>query len=196
MSGRVKVVNPWWKGSPWIKRKIAVHYVSEGRSVWLGADQQYLRIVESHPKNVVAAAKAGARQAEYVPPPDGDSHSISRSWRKITHKLRLFGVNPPADNSGRRPRHGGGLAAVDHTVLHFEPPPQKRDHLLTSPSTDTICESYINYKGIVGRRVLPKPRYVSKSTIGRYTAMSHEPPGEEPLADARSGFPLRLTEAG
>ena len=54
----VKVVNPAWNGSGYIRRKTANFYVAEGRAVFVGEDQ--LRLIESHPKNRAASWRAAA----------------------------------------------------------------------------------------------------------------------------------------
>lgn len=54
----VKVVNPAWNGSGYIKRKTANFYVAEGRAIFVGEDQ--LRLIESHPKNRAASWRAAA----------------------------------------------------------------------------------------------------------------------------------------
>ena len=55
-SVRVKVVNPVWNGSGYIKRKTANFYLAEGRAEFVGEDQ--LRLIESHPKNKGASWRA------------------------------------------------------------------------------------------------------------------------------------------
>jgi hypothetical protein len=52
----VKVTNPVWNGSGYIKRKTANFYVGEGRAIFVGEDQ--LRLIESHPKNRAAYWRA------------------------------------------------------------------------------------------------------------------------------------------
>src|SRR5687767_5904444 len=64
----VRVVNAAWNGSGYVKRKKADKYVKEGRAVFIGSvhhpdrnemiDQ--LRLIESHPENIRAAASAAA----------------------------------------------------------------------------------------------------------------------------------------
>lgn len=55
-SSHVKVVNPVWNGSGYIKRKTANFYAAEGRAEFVGEDQ--LRLINSHPKNRAASWKA------------------------------------------------------------------------------------------------------------------------------------------
>lgn len=57
-SAHVKVVNPVWNGSGYVKRKIANFYVAEGRAVFIGDNQ--LRLITSHPKNKSASWRAAA----------------------------------------------------------------------------------------------------------------------------------------
>jgi len=54
----VRVVNPVWNGSGYIKRKKAEHYVRTGRGCFVALDQ--LRLNESHPDNIAAASRAAA----------------------------------------------------------------------------------------------------------------------------------------
>jgi hypothetical protein len=58
LSPYVRVVNSAWNGSGYIKRKKADRYVKEGRAVFVETDQ--LRLIESEPRNIAAAAKAAA----------------------------------------------------------------------------------------------------------------------------------------
>jgi hypothetical protein len=58
LSSHVRVVNAVWNGSGFIKRKKADRFVKEGRAVFVGTDQ--LRLIESDPRNLAAAAKAAA----------------------------------------------------------------------------------------------------------------------------------------
>jgi hypothetical protein len=57
-SVHVKVVNPVWNGSGYIKRKMANYYVAEGRAEFVGENQ--LRLIESHPSNKAASWRAAA----------------------------------------------------------------------------------------------------------------------------------------
>lgn len=54
----VRVVNPVWNGSGYVKRKKAEHYVRTGRGCFVALDQ--LRLNESHPDNIAAASRAAA----------------------------------------------------------------------------------------------------------------------------------------
>jgi hypothetical protein len=107
-----------------ISRKDAEHYIKRGRAEWVGQDQ--LRLILSHPDNVAAAARARAWEADYRPGADGD---------RTTEALRLFGVNPPVDNTGHFRRRGGGLAAVDRPRSHRQKPKAHVDHLI-APTID------------------------------------------------------------
>ena len=125
-----------------ISRKDAEHYIKRGRAEWVGHGQFWdesrlgddgsrgawveadlLRLILSHPKNLDAAARARAWEADYMPSFDGD---------RITQRLRLYGVNPPADKHGRG---GGGLAAVDRRRSHRQNPKTRVDHLI-APTMD------------------------------------------------------------
>jgi hypothetical protein len=54
----VKVVNSVWNGSLFIQPKKARRLVAEGRAVFLGEDQQQLRLIESHDQNLAAKSAA------------------------------------------------------------------------------------------------------------------------------------------
>jgi hypothetical protein len=62
----VRVVNAAWNGSGYIKRKKAEFYVKEGRAVFVGSARHpdrdemidQLRLIDSHPDNIKAAATA------------------------------------------------------------------------------------------------------------------------------------------
>src|ERR1039458_3857447 len=66
LSRHVRVVNPVWNGSGFIKRKVATFYLKEGSAVLVGRVQHpdrdemidQLRLLEAHPKNIRAAAEA------------------------------------------------------------------------------------------------------------------------------------------
>jgi hypothetical protein len=71
VSAKIKVINPVWNGNGRLKRKVAEHYVSEGRAEWVGED--LLRLDLSHPQNQAAADRASAwaktqRKAEGLGP--------------------------------------------------------------------------------------------------------------------------------
>jgi hypothetical protein len=68
LSSHVRVVNPVWNGSGFIRRKKADFYVKGGRAVFVGSVRHpdrdemidQLRLIESHPDNVRAATTAAA----------------------------------------------------------------------------------------------------------------------------------------
>jgi hypothetical protein len=68
LSSHVRVVNSPWNGSGFIKRKKADLYVMKGRAVFVGRVRhpdrdeliEQLRLIESHPENIRAAARAAA----------------------------------------------------------------------------------------------------------------------------------------
>jgi hypothetical protein len=66
VSSKIKVVNSVWNGPGVIKRKVAEYYVAEGRAVFVSERQ--IRLVESHPKNQAAAARAGTWARKHNPP--------------------------------------------------------------------------------------------------------------------------------
>jgi hypothetical protein len=103
VSTRVKVINSVWNGSGLLKRKVAEHYVREGRAEWV-ADGQ-LRLILSHPKNQAAAERAHAWEANFKPCCDRD---------RTTQALMLYG-----------PTVKGGLMAKDQSSTRFEAPPSK-----------------------------------------------------------------------
>lgn len=64
-SAWVKVVNPVWNGSGFIKRKAAAFYIAEGRAELVGTiagrdgnPQDLIRLIPSHPKNQAAARRS------------------------------------------------------------------------------------------------------------------------------------------
>jgi hypothetical protein len=93
VSSKIKVINSVWNGTGMIKRKVADFYVAEGRAVFVGEGQ--LRLIESHPKNQAAAARAAAWQQECVP---------DATTTKFSHAAACF---------------PGGLRATEHVGLRF-----------------------------------------------------------------------------
>lgn len=123
MSTMVKVINELRNRSQFMRGKDAAHYVKVGRAAWIGSGQ--IRLIASHPDNIVAAQRARSWKASYQPSPD--------DLDPVTQALRLFGTNPRTGNkwmkgSGR----GGGLAAVDRAATRFQGPRPRVDHLLTN----------------------------------------------------------------
>lgn len=85
MSSKVKVVNSVWNGPGVIKRKVAEYYVAEGRAEWVGERQ--IRLIESHPKNLAAAERAGAwcpEEAGFLSRKTG--REVSRALRAASHR--------------------------------------------------------------------------------------------------------------
>lgn len=70
---KVRVINPVWNGLRMIRRKDAEFYVREGRAAWAGCD--LLRLINSHPKNIAAAARA----SEFAASTD-HCHSAERAF--------------------------------------------------------------------------------------------------------------------
>jgi hypothetical protein len=68
VSSKVQVTNPVWNGISAIRRKEADFYVAEGRALWVG---DAIRLVDSHPKNVSAAARAVSWQDELAATDNG-----------------------------------------------------------------------------------------------------------------------------
>lgn len=60
--GKVRVVNSPWNGNGMIRRTKAEHYVQMGRAEWL--DANHLKMLMSHPANMVAAGRAAAGYAD------------------------------------------------------------------------------------------------------------------------------------
>lgn len=74
--------------------------MAEGRAEWIGGNQ--LRLLPSHPKNIAAAERAKAWEADYRPTVDAD---------RTTQALRTFGA--------------ARLIGIDHATTRFQPLPVK-----------------------------------------------------------------------
>jgi hypothetical protein len=93
VSTKIKVINPVWNGDGRLKRKVAEHYVSEGRAEWVGDD--LLRLDLSHPQNQAAAdrASAWARAQGKVRSVGGPVDAIFQHQKKtVPHWARIAGI--------------------------------------------------------------------------------------------------------
>ncbi len=88
--GKVTVTNPVWNGLTRIRRKDADYYVAEGRAVWIG---ERLRLVESHPKNLAAAARA----ATYAN--SGEAHHSESARKAFSPRADSITINRTASGS-------------------------------------------------------------------------------------------------
>src|SRR5690242_10188704 len=99
-SSKVDVLNPCWNGLSRIRLKDAEFYVREGRAVWADAEQTKLRLVEHHPKNQSAKARADYESRAWEREP-GSWDRFDSNWKRLTVR---------------------GLAAIDHPRLKCRGP--------------------------------------------------------------------------
>jgi hypothetical protein len=111
VSKTVKVVNSVTNDRGLIRRKDAEFFVNEKRAEWVGAGQDQIRLIMSHPKNQAAARRAAAWTLE--PTPMGTD--------RISQTLQRYGTRVLDRHS--RPC---GLEATDNPRLTSRPTPIRR----------------------------------------------------------------------
>jgi len=194
VSAKVKVINPVWNGNGRLKRKVAEHYVSEGRAECVGED--LLRLDLSHPQNQAAADRASAwaraqEKAEALGPVNAIFSRPPKptQWRRIAgvekcvfwHEPKLIhrpgSPRPLLQYEGKRFFGDGeeritqifsGKGKHPRAGVRAKFVPEISNAMLADPARDTICETTLDKNGTPHVVALPKPKYNPPSTIGRY----------------------------